>query len=74
MRNQREENEWRDGFVELFLDMMTKISDEIKDDWTERKKLQIGWKMAKNIIKKALNSGIQLPKVLKGSTNTTYLS
>lgn len=60
--------------MELFLDMMSKISNEIQEDWTERKKLQIGWKMAKNIIKKALNSGIQLPKVLKASTNTTYLS
>ena len=30
--------------------------------------------MAKNIIKKALSSGIQLPKVINNYEDTTYLS
>ena len=39
------------------------MSDGIDEDWTIKKKIQIGWKIVNIIIDKALSSGIKPPRV-----------
>lgn len=43
--------------------MLRKISDGIEEHWSEKKKIQIGWKIVKNVVDKAINSGIKVPKI-----------
>lgn len=54
--------------------MIGKISLEIDETWSEKKKVQIGWKMTKNILRKAITSGISLPKIVRNNPDMTYLS
>lgn len=46
--------------------MLLKISGEIEGDWSMKKKVQMGWKITKNMIHKALDAGIKPPKIEKG--------
>lgn len=54
---------WKDKFIELFVDMLDKITTGIDLKWTNKKKIQVGWKVVKNLIHKALLAGIKPPRV-----------
>ena len=55
--------------------MFSKISDELEESWSLKKKVQISWKINKNIIHKAIGMGIKPPKIEKSSVlETTYLT
>lgn len=43
--------------------MVIKIAEGFEESWTEKKKIQIGWKICKNIVDKALNAGIKVPRI-----------
>lgn len=43
--------------------MVNKISNDISEDWTDKKKIQIGWKIVKSLIYKAMESGIRPSRV-----------
>jgi hypothetical protein len=45
--------------------MLSKISNDIEPEWNNKKKIQIGWKIVKNLIQKAFVSGIKPPRVEK---------
>lgn len=54
---------WKNKFIDLFIDMLRKISEGIEEDWSDKKKIQIGWKIVKNVVDKAINAGIKVPKI-----------
>jgi hypothetical protein len=43
--------------------MLHKISEGIDKEWSEKKKIHIGWKVVKYILDKAVLNGIKCPKV-----------
>lgn len=51
--------------------MLDKISQDFDKAWSEKKKIQVGWKIVKNIVDKAINSGIKPPRVEKTKSSIT---
>jgi hypothetical protein len=45
--------------------MLYKISNDIHREWSNKKKIQIGWKIVKNLVHKAIGMGIKAPRVEK---------
>jgi hypothetical protein len=43
--------------------MLHKISGGIHKEWSEKKKIHIGWKVVKYIVDKAILNGVKCPKV-----------
>ena len=43
--------------------MLIKINVEIDPQWSDKKKIAIGWKVVKLLVKKALKLGLQIPKI-----------
>lgn len=43
--------------------MLDKITTGIDLKWTSKKKIQVGWKVVKNLVHKALSAGIRPPRV-----------
>jgi hypothetical protein len=55
--------EYYSKFIEVFLNMLQKLPLEFGPDWSDKKKIAIGWKVVKHLVKKALKLGLQPPKV-----------
>lgn len=44
--------------------MLQKLPIQLEEKWTRKKKIAVGWKLVKHLIKKALKLGIQLPNIV----------
>jgi hypothetical protein len=51
--------------MEVFLNMVGKLPVELRAEWSRKKKIAVGWRVVKHLLKKALKLGIQLPVVIK---------
>jgi len=56
--------EYQSKFIEVFLNMVQKLPVQLSVKWSEKKKIAVGWKVVKHLIKKALKLGIQLPSIV----------
>jgi len=44
--------------------MVEKLPIELEEQWSRKKKIAVGWKVVKHLLKKALKLGIQLPSII----------
>lgn len=49
------------------MSMIHKLPLKLESHWSDKKKIAIGWKMVKHLVKKALKLGVQLPTVVESS-------
>lgn len=54
---------WKNKFIHLFIDMMGKICEDFQEDWDNKKKVEVGWRVMKALTDKAINTGIKPPKI-----------
>ena len=50
---------WRDKFVDVFLNMVEKIPVQVDPEWNKKKRVRMGWKAVKMMIKQSLKFGVQ---------------
>lgn len=62
--------EYNMKFMEVFLNMIEKLPIPLENQWNDKKKIAIGWKVIKHLVKKALKLGIALPTVIEKTGNT----
>jgi hypothetical protein len=53
--------------MEVFMSMIHKLPLKLENHWSDKKKIAIGWKVVKHLVKKALKLGVQLPTVVESS-------
>ena len=44
--------------------MLAKIPFDLDPTWTDKKKIAVGWKVVKYLVKKALKLGLHPPKIV----------
>ena len=43
--------------------MLAKICADVDATWVLKKKIQVGWKIVKNVVEKAIVGGVKVPRV-----------
>lgn len=50
-------------FTEVFLNMVEKLPVDLEEGWSDKRKIAVGWKVVKHLVKKAFRLGIHPPAI-----------
>jgi hypothetical protein len=56
-------HEYQAKFTEVFLNMVEKLPVDLEESWSKKRKIAVGWKVVKYLVKKAFKLGIHPPAI-----------
>ena len=55
--------EYEQKFIEVFMNMVIRLPVPLEDDWSHKRKIAVGWRAVKYLVRRALKLGIKIPLV-----------